>query len=136
MGTLASGWEVTAFARGRSGSPPTGVDHVRGDRTISADLQSLSDRGPWDATVDTSAFEPVDVSRLVGSLGPRTGRYVLVSTVSAYRDWPEQAVDEASALWPSRTDLTEQAAEVADLPARYGTEGSKPAASWPPRQTR
>ena len=120
---LARGWEVTAFSRGRSGSPPAGVDHVRGDRTLSADLTKLADRGPWDATLDTSAFEPVDVARLVRALGSRVGRYVLVSTVSAKRDWPSQAVDETSALWPSRADLTEQSADVADLPGpfRYGT---------------
>lgn len=123
LDAVARGWDVTAFTRGRNGSPPEVVTHVRGDRTDSEDLSRLAEQGPWDATVDTSAFEPVDVTRFLTELGGRSGKYVLISTVSAYRNWPDEAVDEDSALWPSQPDLTEKSAEVADLPGpfRYGT---------------
>ena len=120
---LARGWSVSAFSRGVSGSPPEGVAHIRGDRTSPGDIAELARSGPWDATIDTSAFEPADVTRAFDALGDRAGRYVLVSTVSAYRDWPDEPVDEASPLWPARPDLTLDSAELADLPGpfRYGT---------------
>lgn len=120
---LARGWRVTAFTRGRSGSPPAGVEHMRGDRTSPDDLRRLAEGGPWDATIDTSAYEPRDVLNLIGALGSRAGRYALVSTVSAYRDWPSEPVSEASPTWPSRLDVSEQDPDVAGLPEpfRYGT---------------
>src|SRR4051812_5401369 len=85
---LSRGWHVTAFTRGRSGAPAAGVDHVRGDRIVPEDLARLAAHGPWDATIDTSAYEPGDVTRVLTALDVRVGRYVLVSTVSAYRNWP------------------------------------------------
>jgi 2'-hydroxyisoflavone reductase len=120
---LARGWDITAFSRGRSGYPPPGATHVRGDRTSEDDLKRLVADGPWDATIDTSAFEPADVTRVLGVLGKQTGRYVLISTVSAYRDWPNAPVSESSPLWPSRADYSEGSPELAEMsePHRYGT---------------
>jgi nucleoside-diphosphate-sugar epimerase len=90
---------------------------------VAEDLARLAEFGPWDATIDTSAYEPRDVLRVLGALGDRVGRYVLISTVSVYRDWPGQPVSEDSALWPSRADATESAPDVAGLPVpfQYGT---------------
>jgi nucleoside-diphosphate-sugar epimerase len=116
---LTKGWRVAAFSRGRSGSPPPGVEHVRGDRGSVEDLARLADFGPWDAVIDTSAYEPADITRVVKVLGPASGRYVLISTVSAYRDWPARPVDEDSRLWPSRLDATESDADVAALPVPF-----------------
>lgn len=120
---LARGWEVTAFSRGQSGSPPSGTRHIQGDRTSEPDLKQLAATGPWDATIDTSAFEPAGVSRVLGVLDQQAGKYALVSTVSAYHDWPNEPVDEHSALWPSHPGYTESSAELADMsvPVRYGT---------------
>lgn len=120
---LNQGWDVTAFSRGRSGLPPAGARHAQGDRTSAVDLKRLAADGPWDATIDTSAFEPADVTHVLDALGEQAGKYVLISTVSAYRDWPNSAVNEQSPLWPSRPELTESSPEFADLPVghRYGT---------------
>jgi nucleoside-diphosphate-sugar epimerase len=120
---LAKGWQVTAFTRGRSGSPPAGVAHVTGDRTRAADLARLADAGPWDATVDTSAYEPGEVTAVLAALGAGAGRYVLLSTVSAYRDWPAKPVSEDSPLWPSRLDAREADPDIASMsvPFQYGT---------------
>ncbi|MGH3678715.1 MAG: hypothetical protein ACRDT2_00040 [Natronosporangium sp.] len=116
-------WQVTVFTRGRSGSPPESVMHVIGDRTREADLARLAEAGPWDATVDTSAYEPGDVTAVLAALGPAAGRYVLLSTVSAYRDWPAKPVSEDSPLWPSRLDARETDPDIAamSLPFQYGT---------------
>ncbi|MEU7695228.1 MULTISPECIES: hypothetical protein [Microbispora] len=32
-------------------------------------------------------------------------RYVVMSTISAYRDWPHRPVDETSPLWDGDLDL-------------------------------
>ncbi|MER7057102.1 NAD-dependent epimerase/dehydratase family protein [Streptomyces sp. NPDC000351] len=95
---LARGWEVTVFNRGRSGAVPEGARTVRGDRTVAADLARLASEGPWDAVVDTSASEmaPRDVLAGARALEPVTGRYVYVSTVNAYRGWPNDPLSEDS----------------------------------------
>lgn len=120
---LTRGWEVTSFTRGRSGLPPEGVEHVTGDRRSADDLRQLVEAGPWDATVDTSAYEPGDVDQALAELGDQAGLYVLMSTVSAYRDWPDHAVDETDVLWPARVDARESDSDVAGLPGpfQYGT---------------
>jgi nucleoside-diphosphate-sugar epimerase len=101
---LAYGWEVTCFNRGRTSRDVPETVAVRGDRTSTADVERLAGLGRWDAVVDTSAYEPPDVSLTARALEPVVGVYVLVSTVSAYRDWPREPVEESSPLWPSRAD--------------------------------
>ncbi|MFI1760326.1 MULTISPECIES: NAD-dependent epimerase/dehydratase family protein [unclassified Streptomyces] len=95
---LARGWEVTVFNRGRCGTVPEGAQTVRGDRTVAADLARLASEGPWDAVVDTSASEmaPRDVLAGARALEPVAGRYVYVSTVNAYRGWPNDPLTEDS----------------------------------------
>ncbi|WP_326697633.1 NAD-dependent epimerase/dehydratase family protein [Streptomyces sp. NBC_01754] len=95
---LDRGWEVTVFHRGRSGTAPEGARTVHGDRTVVADLVRLAGEGPWDAVVDTSASEmaPRDVLSGARALEPVAGRYVYVSTVNAYRGWPDEPLSEDS----------------------------------------
>ncbi|MFD7161547.1 hypothetical protein ACFV9C_43670 [Kribbella sp. NPDC059898] len=83
----------------------------------------MADSGPWDALIDTSAYEPVDVTRVMEALGKQIEQYLLISTVSAYLDWPAVAVSEESALWPSSPTFTENCPELADLTigGQYGT---------------
>lgn len=97
---LDRGWEVTVFNRGRSSTALDGTRAVRGDRTIPADLERLAGEGPWDAVVDTSASEmaPRDVLAGARALEPVARRYVYVSTVNAYRGWPNEPLTEESEL--------------------------------------
>ncbi|MEU2248744.1 NAD-dependent epimerase/dehydratase family protein [Streptomyces sp. NPDC019224] len=97
---LDRGWEVTVFNRGRSGAAPEGSRTVRGDRTLAADLERLAGEGPWDAVVDTSASEmaPRDVLAGARLLEPVAGRYVYISTVNAYRGWPDEPLTEDSVV--------------------------------------
>jgi nucleoside-diphosphate-sugar epimerase len=120
---LARGWDVTAFSRGKSGQPPAEATHVVGDRRNDADLHRLAETGPWDALIDTSAYEPVDVAQVTDALADLAEQYVLISTVSAYPDWPASPVDESSPLWPSSPTYTEQSPELAHLTVggQYGT---------------
>jgi 2'-hydroxyisoflavone reductase len=82
---VSRGHDVTVFHRGRSGSDlfrgDDRVDVRTGDRD--SDLTALAE-GRWDATVDTCAYFPRQVQALADVLGDRSGRYLLVSSVSAY----------------------------------------------------
>ena len=120
---VARGWDVTCFNRGRSAPDVPGVSSVRGDRTERADLERLADFGPWDAVVDTSVYEPPDALMAAEVLRRAARRYVLISTVSAYRVWPQEPVDEESALWPSRSSARETDPDIAAMPVpvSYGT---------------
>lgn len=120
---LALGWEVTCFNRGKTGRDVVGVSSIRGDRTNPTDVNRMAALGPWDAVVDTSVYEPPDALMIATALHGVVDRYCLISTVSAYQDWPKEPVDESSRLWPSRPDARESDADVAKMPVAqaYGT---------------
>lgn len=80
--SLAAGDDVTLFHRGHT-NPELfpHVEHRLGDRN--GDLAALAS-GDWDATIDCSAYVPRQVRSLAAMLGGRAGRYVHISSVSAY----------------------------------------------------
>jgi 2'-hydroxyisoflavone reductase len=81
---LEDGHEVTTFTRGRtnSGLHPR-AEALVGDRD--GDLAPLRGRS-WDAAVDTSGYVPRIVRASAQLLCDSVGRYVFVSSVSAYAD--------------------------------------------------
>jgi 2'-hydroxyisoflavone reductase len=114
---LANGWQVTCFNRGRSGKDVPGTRVVHGDRTDLDSLVALIAHGPWDVVVDTSAYHPSAVVSAVDRLRLVTGQYVLISTVSAYRDWPHEPVSESSPLWGEEPDPHQPATGEQSSPA-------------------
>jgi nucleoside-diphosphate-sugar epimerase len=99
------GFDVTVFNTKQSEvSPSSGVRYVRGDRERDDDLHMLVQSGPWDVVVDVSGKVPAVVRRSVRALAEVAERYVSVSTVQVYRDWPHAPVDEDSPLWPGDPD--------------------------------
>ncbi|MDF5759025.1 NAD-dependent epimerase/dehydratase family protein [Spongiactinospora sp. TRM90649] len=102
---LRRGEEVTLFNRGRSIDPPAGARLVRGDWERLEDLDRLAARGPWDVVVDVAGAVPVVVRNTARALSQAVGRYVFVSTISVYRDWPYQPVDETAAQWDGDPDF-------------------------------
>ena len=120
---LARGDAVTVFTRGVH-PVPDGVEHRVGDRA--GDVSAL-ERGEWDAVVDTSGYEAEHVGRLCELLADRIGHYVFVSSCNVYPAWPEEHVDEDSAVWETddadygpQKAASERAAEAA-LPGRFAT---------------
>lgn len=109
----ARGHRVTVFHRGRTGSDlfrdDDRVELLVGDRT--SDLSALED-GRWDATVDTCAYYPRQVQELADVLGDRGGRYLLVSSVSAYASPAKAGYTEDAPLAdladPSVEEVTDQ----------------------------
>ncbi len=79
---VAQGHDVTVINRGRTPSDlPDTVERLVGDR--SGDLSALEGRH-FDATVDSIAYRPQDVSALAAALGGRGGHHLQISSVSAY----------------------------------------------------
>jgi hypothetical protein len=92
--TKRRGWDVTAFNRGRSRTTPAGVRLVRGDRERAEDLERLAAAGPWDVAIDIAGSVPSVVRDTARALADVVDRYVFISTISAYRDWPHLPVAE------------------------------------------
>jgi len=92
---LEGGWDVTTLTRGLHGAPPPEVDARLGDRTTADGLDALGD-DEWDLCIDTSGYVPRDVRLGARRLAGRVGRYVFVSTVNVYPDWPDKPLDADS----------------------------------------
>ncbi len=98
---LDAGHQVTLFHRGKTGAElfPQAT-HLTGDRD--QDLSELA--GRWfDATIDVCGFFPRQVRSLAAALDGRGGRYVFISSLSAY-----------SAAVPPHFDETAPLAEISD----------------------
>lgn len=96
---LAQGWHVTTFSRGRSGHGVPGTEAIHGDRTNAADIATLARAGTWDAVVDTSGYSPEMVRASASALRPAAPHYVYLSTVNAYRGWPDEPLADDSAVF-------------------------------------
>jgi 2'-hydroxyisoflavone reductase len=103
---IAAGHEVTVFHRGRSGADLfPGITHLTGDRNN--DLSALAD-GQWDATIDVSAYFPRQVRTLAEALGGRGGRYIYISSTSAYKSPVTPGFDEDAPLGELADPATEE----------------------------
>ncbi len=102
---VANGDEVTLFHRGRTNPDlfPS-AEHLLGDRNV--DLSALMS-GEWDATIDPSAYFPRQVHSLAEALGKRGGRYVHISSVSAYATLTAPGANEDAALAQLEDPTTE-----------------------------
>ena len=94
---LDRGHEVSIFTRGRT-EPPffhdyfERVEHLIGDRND--DLSALEGR-EWDAVIDNSASIPRWVAMSTELLQGQVGRYLFVSSISAYADYALVGIDES-----------------------------------------
>jgi len=81
---LARGHQVTLFNRGKS-NPNLfpNVETIQGDREH--DMAKLSGR-TWDAVIDTCGYFPRIVRLSASSLERSVGRYVFISSISAFAD--------------------------------------------------
>ncbi len=89
---LGSGHEVTIVHRGQTNSNvfEGRVESVHADRLDNLDV--LKNRR-WDACIDTCAYVPRAVRIASDVLGGAVDQYLLISTISVYRD-PEPGADE------------------------------------------
>jgi 2'-hydroxyisoflavone reductase len=94
---LARGWSVTVLHRGIHGADLYAgeVERITADRREGLGLAGARS---WDLVVDTCLFDPAHAHPV------DAGRYVFVSSISAYRDWPARPVGPADAIWPGGDD--------------------------------
>ena len=93
----ARGHTVSVFNRGRARSDwPEGVEVLRGDR--GTDLALLAGRR-WDAVIDTCGYVPAEVQASAEALRD-CGRYLFVSSISAYATTRQVPVRETDPLAP------------------------------------
>jgi 2'-hydroxyisoflavone reductase len=106
---LAQGHDVTVLHRGSTG-PDLFPDatHVLADRNEPADLAAALAGLTFDATVDTCAYAPHQVTTLADALDGRGGHHLYVSTVSVYAGPDGPGEDESSRLYdPPPLDTSE-----------------------------
>lgn len=113
------GHDLTLFNRGHSPRPKEPVAWIHGDWEIDSDVDQLGSAGPWDAAIDVAGVIPRVVRRYAAVLENRVNRYVFVSTVSAYQQWPYEPVTEDSLLWASASPDHDPGTRVWD-PDAYG----------------
>jgi 2'-hydroxyisoflavone reductase len=105
---LAAGHDVTIFTRGQTN--PTlfpEAEHLEGDRD--GDLRALEGRS-WDGVVDTSGYVPRIVRQSAELLRDAVGRYVFVSSISAYDDF-SGPIDEGTPVARLEDPATEEVEE-------------------------
>lgn len=92
---LARGHAVSVFNRGRARTAwPAGVEVLVGDRD--GPLDALAGRR-WDAVIDTCGYLPGPLERSSAALAD-CGRYLFVSSVSAYASFEHAPVRESDPL--------------------------------------
>jgi nucleoside-diphosphate-sugar epimerase len=118
-----SGSKVVIFRRGRveSGPDPQGVHVVHGDYGNPDEVRHLTEHGSYDVVVDCLAFTPRETLAVARTLEPVVGRYVIISSVSAYRDWPMEPLTEESPTLECPPDAGPEPGYNADPgPTTYG----------------
>ena len=111
---LERGHEVTLFNRGKSGPDLfPDLETVNGDR--STDLDRI-EGGRFDVVLDPSCYFPRDVVAAAKAFDA-IGRYIFISSVSAYEDLHTRGMDESAPLCPWQ-EAYEELTEVE--PEAYG----------------
>lgn len=94
---VARGHQVTVFNRGRTQADlPQSVEQLTGDRNL-GEVDALRGR-EWDAVLDNPTTLPFWVRDVGQALRGHTGRYLFVSTLSAYDVAGLTSLDEDSPL--------------------------------------
>jgi len=105
---LACGHQVTLFNRGKS-NPDLfpDVETIIGDREH--DIAKLSDRN-WDAVIDSCGYVPRIVRESGVGLERSVGRYIFISSISAYDDaiLSKIGIDESDAVGKLKDETVEE----------------------------
>jgi nucleoside-diphosphate-sugar epimerase len=83
---LHAGHRVTIATRGYAPDPfGERIRRIRTDRRNETAMRKLAEAGPYDIVYDQLCYSPLDAAIAVRSLAGKVGRYVMTSTIDAYR---------------------------------------------------
>lgn len=106
LSSLALDWghEVTLFNRGHRQHPDwRELTLLQGDRD--QQLGALQAEGlHWDLVIDTCCYRPEQAASLSRALLGRCERLIFISTISVYRDFAQEGMDESAPLHEVATD--------------------------------
>jgi 2'-hydroxyisoflavone reductase len=91
LSALEAGHKVTTLNRGNHNlAEQSGVERLIGDRNI---IEILANR-TWDAVIDTCGMEPEVVAKSAEFLKDSVGKYIFISSISAFDNFREIEMDE------------------------------------------
>jgi 2'-hydroxyisoflavone reductase len=116
---LARNHEVTIFNRGIQNPRIKDVEIITGNRF--GNLKSLQNRY-WDAVLDTSGFIPYTVQNTTNLLKDRVKQYTFISSISVYKDWIQENLDENYPVLEMTLDEANELAKDVNAPVyeNYG----------------
>jgi nucleoside-diphosphate-sugar epimerase len=83
---LHAGHNVTVATRGYAPDPfGSRIERIRTDRRNELAMRSLAKAGPFDIVYDQLCYSPLDAAIAVRCFAGKVGRYVMTSTIDAYR---------------------------------------------------
>jgi nucleoside-diphosphate-sugar epimerase len=83
---LRAGHRVAIATRGYAPDPfGDRIQRIRTDRRNEPGMRKLAENGPFDIVYDQMCYSPLDAAIAVRSFAGKVGRYVMTSTVDAYR---------------------------------------------------
>ncbi len=115
---VARGHEMTLFNRGKS-DPELfpNLETIHGDRYT--DVSGLKGR-KWDAVIDTFAYVPKVVTDVLDVLKDNIRQYVLISTISVYKQISKPGMDETAPLATVAPEVAETIKTHRDVGENYG----------------
>jgi nucleoside-diphosphate-sugar epimerase len=83
---LHAGHRVTIATRGYAPDPfGTRIQRIRADRRNELAMRAVAKAGPFDVVFDQMCYSPLDAAIAVRTFAGQVGRYVMTSTIDAYR---------------------------------------------------
>ncbi|MGB9108401.1 MAG: NAD-dependent epimerase/dehydratase family protein, partial [Telluria sp.] len=108
---LHAGHRVTIATRGYAPDPfGQRIQRIRTDRRNETAMRKLAEAGPYDIVYDQLCYSPLDAAIAVRSFAGKVGRYVMTSTIDAYR---ALGADRASPLKEADLAVEAQAIDTA-----------------------
>lgn len=111
-------YDLTIFNRGKTNADlfPE-VKRIIGDRETD-EIQKIYGQD-WDIVIDFSAYHPNSFEKMLDTMEGRMGRYIFISTVSAYESIPNVLNDETT---PTLSCSTEQKSDPKITAENYGAK--------------
>jgi 2'-hydroxyisoflavone reductase len=111
--------DITLFNRGNNKSEFNHVEQIHGDRNNEIEL--LNSR-KWDAVIDTCAYWPQSVNKSAEIVKDNVGQYVLISTISVYKDFSKKNFNEDADLLTMPIEQADELFKEGDsaIMSKYG----------------